>query len=47
VDDRRHPRRLDRSKGLARAVEHYGVAAETGVTLSTDQHNHLRALDLR
>jgi cyclopropane-fatty-acyl-phospholipid synthase len=31
---------------LRRAVEHYGVAAATGLTLSTDQHNHLRALDL-
>lgn len=31
---------------LRRAVEQYGVAAATGLTLSTDQYNHLRALDL-
>lgn len=31
---------------LRRAVEQYGVAAATGLTLSADQHNFLRALAL-
>lgn len=31
---------------LRRAVEQYGIAAATGLTLSADQHNYLRALDL-
>ncbi len=31
---------------LRRAIEQYGVAAATGLTMSTDQYNHLRALDL-
>ena len=31
---------------LRRAVEHYDVAAAIGLTLSTDQYNHVRALDL-
>jgi cyclopropane-fatty-acyl-phospholipid synthase len=31
---------------LRRAVEQYSVAAATGLTLSTDQHKHVRALDL-
>ncbi len=31
---------------LRRAVEQYGIATATGLTLSADQHNYLRALDL-
>ncbi|HWL71119.1 MAG TPA: cyclopropane-fatty-acyl-phospholipid synthase family protein [Geminicoccus sp.] len=31
---------------LRRAVEQYGVAAATGLTLSSDQYNYVRALDL-
>jgi cyclopropane-fatty-acyl-phospholipid synthase len=31
---------------LRRAVERYGIVAATGLTLSTDQHNYLCALDL-
>jgi cyclopropane-fatty-acyl-phospholipid synthase len=31
---------------LRRAVERYGVAVATGLTLSNDQYNHLRALNL-